>query len=113
MKVDMRKIEEWLDEAIVFFVDDRRAGRCLEAHLYDWLNPDARSAHFIVMSDHHPEWMSISHQKRTNRIRKMLDTMLREHRIKIQNESGDTYNESNSRYIYLMNVLDRMAAHLG
>lgn len=114
MKVDMRKIDEWLDEAITFYIGDRRDGRCLEYDLYEWLNPSETTAHFIVMCDHHPEWMSISKQKRTNRIRKALDVMLRDHRIEIRNESGDpSYSEGHTRYIYILNVLDRIAAHLG
>jgi hypothetical protein len=109
----MKEIEVWLEEKILGFLRSRQ-GRIQEMTLQIALNPDRRhNLNWDMLKDERPEWALIAEQKRQSRIHKVLQRMAREHKIRIVDESGDpTFSESYTRYVYEVNLLDRIAAHL-
>lgn len=109
MRVARDVTEEWLETKVVEFCREGK-GRCLEYHLREWLNPFPTTPHFDTMSLSHPAWMGMTSAKRQNLICKTLDRMIRDRKIEIRNESGSTYNEAHTRYIYEVGVLDRLAS---
>ena len=113
MRVDMKKIEIWLEEKILYFLSTR-GGRMQRMNLVTTLSTASdRNWNWSLLIAEQPGWAHVGEQKRQHRIDKLLSRMVREHKIKICNESGDpTFSEDYTRYVYKISLLDRIACHL-
>lgn len=114
MRVDMKEIEVWIEEKILYYIDQQRDSRLQRMQLVNTLtSPSDRNWHWGPLVVEQPGWLRISHHKRQNRIDKVLNRMVREHKLKIVNESGDeNFSEDYTQYIYKIGLLDRIARHL-
>lgn len=108
MRIDMRGIEQWIEQIVFDLLNTKQ--RVLEHDVYQSLSVTLRNHR---ADNHWSAWTALSALKRRNRIRKVLESLVRSHAITIVNESGDpTYSETYTRRIYAVGVLDRLAANL-
>jgi len=112
----MKDVEAWLEDKIIELVR-ALGGRLQEHSLHSRFNPSVGTIWMRDLASITVDtvgWTQLSAHKRQNRLHKVIQRMVREHKIEVRNESGEpTFSEDYTRYIYELSVLDRIAAHLG
>lgn len=113
MQVDMKKIEIWLEEKILYYLG-QRSGRLQRMQLVTTLSSNSsRNWHWDALTTEQPGWPHVGDQKRRHRVNKVISRMVREHKVKVCSEAGEERSSADyTMYIHRLSLLDRIARHL-
>ena len=114
MRIDMKRIEAWLEETILYYLNQRN-GRLHRRRLVTSLTSDvSRNWHWGPLIQARPDWACVSDRKRQLRVDKVINRMCKEHKLKVCNAGGDERKgeAAHDYYIHSVGLLDRIARSL-